>query len=204
MNPKRRSEKIGLFGGSFDPIHLGHLLFAQTALEQLKLDRIVFVPAQTPPHKVRKKMTEGAVRLDLIRRAIRSNPRFSVSPIELNRSGKSYTLDTLEQLSKRYATAKWTLLMGRDLLSVPWKGWEKIKQLAQVVILDRDQNSYADKKQSSSLSLEGVRYLSMPSIEISSSQIRKRVGAGKSIQYWVPSAVVKRIDDLGLYQKERR
>ena len=185
--------KIGIFGGTFNPIHLGHLLLAETAREALSLDRVVFIPAAVPPHKPSKALLSGEVRLKLIELAIKGNPGFVASSIELERAGPSYTIQTVEMLHSQLPQAKLFLIVGEDMLSVAWRSWKQLKQLCTIAAAHRPQAKTSRQS--------GIRYLPMPQVEISSTDIRQRLTAGKSVRYLLPSAVAQHIYQHQLYQK---
>ncbi len=186
--------KFGILGGTFNPIHYGHLLLAETAREQFNLDRVLFIPVYQPPHKSGKGILPGEVRLELVQLAIRDHPAFVASDIELQRASISYTLETVKVLREQLPMAKLFLLMGQDMLAVQWKGWEEITRLCTVVA--------AGRPGTKAKRLAGhVKPLAMPQMEISSSDIRARVAAGRSIRYLVPAAVERYIRDHQLYLK---
>lgn len=185
--------RIGIFGGTFNPIHLGHLLLAETARETLSLDRVVFIPAAAPPHKSSKALLAGEVRLQLVELAIKGNPYFVASSIELERPGPSYTIQTVEVLHSQLPQAKLFLLVGQDMLSVTWRSWKELKRLCTVAVARRLQAK--PSRQS------GIRYLPMPQVDISSTDIRQRLNSGKSVRYLLPSAVAQHIYQHRLYQK---
>ena len=174
--------RLGIFGGTFNPIHYGHLLLAETAREQLALDRVVFVPTGQPPHKRMANLLPGPVRLELIQQAIRDNPAFVASDIELQRSGASYTIDTVKVLRQQLSQAKLFLLIGEDMLAVPWLAWDELKRLCTITVVHRP-GAKAPKR------ARDLKWLPMPQVEISSSDIRLRVRAGRSMRYLVPAAV---------------
>jgi nicotinate-nucleotide adenylyltransferase len=182
--------RIGIFGGTFNPIHIGHLILAQTARETLPLDRVLFIPTAAPPHKDPKGLLPGKSRFGLIRLAIKGDRFFEASDIELRRGGVSYTLDTVRLLKRRFAKAQLYLLMGQDMLGVKWRGWDEIKRLCRVVAVGRQD---ANGGKSALRRQAGVAWLYMPPVGISSSEIRKRVACGRSIRYWVPPAVERSI-----------
>jgi len=184
--------KFGILGGTFNPIHYGHLLLAETARERLRLDRVLFIPVHQPPHKQARGILPGAVRLELVRLAIHDHPAFVASDIELQRESVSYTLDTVKVLREQLPMAKLFLLIGQDMLGVRWKGWEEIAKLCTVVVAGRP-GTKAKRLAGHITSLE------MPQVEISSSDIRARVAAGRSIRYLVPAAVERYIREHRLY-----
>lgn len=189
--------RIGLFGGTFNPIHWGHLLLAETAREVLTLDRVLFIPTAKPPHKRVRDLLPGAVRLELITRAIRENPAFVASDIELQRPGVSYAVDTVRILHRQLPQARLFLLIGEDMLAVRWLAWEEIRRLCRLVVAHRPGPSVARRPQ-------GMTWLSMPQVEVSSSDIRARIRAGRSIRYLVPPTVERYIRDHQLYAKPVR
>ena len=195
MSPAEPSgdPRIGIFGGSFNPIHLGHVLLAETAREALSLDRVVFIPTHLPPHKSSAGLLSGQVRLELIQAAIHDNPAFVVSDIELQRQGPSYSIDTVRSLRRQLPRAKLFLLIGQDMLSVRWKDWKELTRLCTVVA--------AGRPGSRARLPANVKRLNMPQVEIASSDIRKRLQAGRSVRYLVPSAVHRLIRQRGLYGK---
>ena len=174
--------KIGIFGGTFNPIHTGHLLLAETAREQLKLGRVLFVPCAQPPHKMAKALLPGAVRLHLIRLAIRGNPAFVASNLELKRRGPSYTIDTVRAIHAKWPKAALFLLIGQDMLSVRWMAWSELKRRCTIAVVKRPDVNVPRRER-------GLLWLSMPQVDIASSEIRARLRAGRSIRYLVHAAV---------------
>ncbi len=189
--------RIGIFGGSFNPIHLGHLILAETARDTLALDRVVFIPSAKPPHKSSRGLLPAAVRMELVQRAIQGQPAFVVSDIELQRPGTSYSIETVRIVRQQLPMATLFLLVGQDLLQVRWAHWDQIKRLCTVVVATRAGVSVARRQ-------PGIRQLSMPLIEISSSDIRARCRGGRSIRFLVPSAVERYIADHHLYPPRGR
>ncbi len=186
------SIRLGIFGGTFNPIHHGHLLLAETARERLQLDRLLFVPTGTPPHKRAAGVLPGPDRMALIEAAIRDQPAFVASDIELQRRGVSYTLDTVTALHTQLPMAKLFLIVGQDMLGVTWKGWAALAKMCTIA---------AAKRPGAAGGKKGVTWLPMPLVELSSSDIRARVAAGRSIKYLVPPAVERLIRERGWYQK---
>ena len=192
-------KKIGILGGTFDPPHLAHLVLAQTALEELELNEIWFVPTFLPPHKRREKVTPFQHRLQMVRLAVRGNPRLRVLTIEKKKGGLSYTVETLPLLSRKHPKARFYLLLGSDNLSelASWKEPEKVFSMAQPVFAHRPR-----MEEKPPAWLERAVWLSNPRLEISSSDLRARVRAGRSIRYLVPEAVERYIQKKRLYRKE--
>jgi len=195
-----RTRKIGILGGTFDPIHLGHLVLAEQVKEKLKLDQVVFIPCFCPPHKTRRKLSPAKDRFCMTRLALEDNPFFSVSDIELKRRGPSYTVDTLRQLKDLYPDSKIYFLTGSDVLNeiCTWKDPEQIYKLVKVVIAERpgfdefdSENHFA--KKSIIVKITGM--------DVSSSQIREKVKKWKSIKYLVPFKVEEYIKRKKLYRR---
>ena len=189
---------VGIFGGTFDPIHTGHLILAERAREELGLDVVLFMPALIPPHKITgRKIASAEARLDMIRLAIRDNPAFDVTEIELVREGVSYTVDSLEELHGRAPEARFVILMGsdnaRDFAS--WRQPDRILQLAEVAVWDRPGSYHWPEIYTDYI----PKKISSPLIEISSTGIRNRVANGRSVRYLTPEPVRDYIELHGIY-----
>ena len=203
---------IGVFGGTFDPIHVAHLTVAQEAAETLGLERVLFVPAGQPPHKPDRVISPAADRLAMIELAIAGNERFTVDPIELDREGPSYTVDTLEALKVRsvgVAEPALTLIISSEAFrELPtWRDPRRILELACLAVAPREgyQPVSADFMEREFPEFrDRVRYLVGPRMRLSASEIRERVAAGRSIRYLVPDAVAAYIDDHALYRNPGR
>ena len=198
--------RIGLFGGTFDPPHLGHLVLAEWARARLGLDRVVFMPAGTPPHKRGRRLTDAAHRLAMTRLAVRGNPAFSVSGLEARRVGPSFTVDTLQHFHARQPGARLYLLMGADSLAdfPSWRGPGEIARLATLVVAARPAGpppgAGARSRPLVRARARGrVVLLDNPLVAISSSALRSRVRAGRSLRYLVPDAVAAYVARHGLY-----
>ena len=185
--------RLGILGGTFNPIHLGHLLLAETARETLQLDRVLFIPVRQPPHKPSRGLLPETVRLRLIRLAIRGRARFAASEMELKRPGPSYSIDTVRILRRRFPQAELFLLIGEDMLSVRWHAWDTMRRLCTIVVACRPGWRMPRRDRF-------VRRLAMPQVDICSSEIRRRVRAGRSIRYLVPAAVERELITRRLYQ----
>lgn len=195
--------KIGLFGGSFDPVHHGHLLSAQDAREQLGLDRVVFVPAAVSPFKTQDLPASGIDRAAMLEAATANLPWAEVNRVELERDGVSYTIDTARALAAERPKANWTLLIGMDNLSTfhKWREAKALIDLVDIVTLARP-GSRAPKSLHLPKRLEQKllgRVLRSRRVDISSTEIRKRVQARKAINNLVPSSVLSYIDKTALY-----
>jgi nicotinate-nucleotide adenylyltransferase len=202
------SKRIGIFGGSFDPIHLGHLLIAEQFLSELSLDMVKFVPAKISPFKQGYTPTSDKHRLEMLKLAIGAHRSFEVDPIEIQRGGVSYTIDTVEQLQSAEPDATWFLLIGADSLRdfKKWKSPEKLLRCVQLVVARRGGCPEPDWKELQGLvseqalrAIEQIR-LDIPVVEISSSSIRKRIEQNRSIRYLVPAPVEVYIKEHQLYQ----
>ena len=183
--------RLGIYGGTFDPIHHGHLILAREAREQLDLDTVLFVPATKSPFKD-EPVTPAADRLAMLEAAIANEPGFVLDPIELHRPASSYTIDTIEIIRKREGDAELFYLIGQDnVAGLPkWHRFDELVKLVQFVVLDRAGAPAAHS------------YIVVQrKIDISATQIRNRVASNLSIRYLVPEAVEKLIRSRGLYQE---
>jgi nicotinate-nucleotide adenylyltransferase len=200
----RASLRVGIFGGSFDPPHVGHLLVAVDALERLELDRMVLVPAAQQPLKVGQGHASAESRLAMTRLLVDGDPRFEVDPIEIERGGISYMVDTLGTLSERWPGAALFLLAGADVLGTfhRWREPGRIRELATLVVLTRDAAGAPSPGAPSPADLPGgpPQLLATRRVDVSSTEIRARLRSGKSIRGFVPEAVADFIRSAGLYR----
>ncbi len=192
--------KIGIYGGTFDPPHLGHLIVAEYVRATLGLDRIVFVPVATAPHKQGQQVTEGRHRLAMLELAVAGNPAFVVSDEEIRRGGVSYTVDTLAALRAAEPGAEFFVLIGADnaLEFDSWKDPGGIRAGARIVVMHRpgvalDEEALAEK-------IPGAVVVRVPGIEIAAREIRRSVAKGRSIRYRVPDVVRAYVLENGLYR----
>lgn len=183
-------------------MHLGHLILAEQCRDQCALDEVWFVPAAHSPFKSGVDQTPGEQRLALVQAAIADHPAFRVSRCELDRSGPSWTVDTLEILHAENPARELFLLMGADSLqSLPlWHRPERIAELATIVGVNRGDRPLPDLNSLGQLAGR-VRIVTMPGIDLSATEIRERVRTGRSIRYLVPAAVEQLIGELGLYRR---
>ena len=191
--------RIGVFGGTFDPPHVGHLLVASDAREALKLDRLIFVPTGVQPFKVdMPAVASGQDRLEMLRLAIADDANYVVDDAEINRKGLSFTVDTLEHLSERHPAAQLFLLLGEDLLAGfgQWRNPARIRELATIAAVRRAGPASPGIEPIAS----GVVMVSTRRVDVSSTEIRERLRAGKSIKGFVPESVERFIDARGLYR----
>ena len=186
--------KIGLFGGSFDPVHHGHLIVGQAAAEALGLDELRFVPAREQPFKLGQHAAPAADRAAMLELAVQGAPRLSVERLELERPGPSYTVDTLRALAARLPGAAFTLLLGADAAAEleAWHEARALPGLARIVVFARGKTAVP----ASPLIAAAVE---VPRIEISATEIRRRVRTGLPIRYWVPDAVARYVAEHRLY-----
>lgn len=185
--------KLAFYGGTFDPIHHGHLLVARDAVEQLGLDRIVFIPNTISPHKQTREPATAAVRLEMIAAAISGEPRFEVDATELQRGGTSYTIDTIVEMKNRYPDATLFYLIGEDNLpELPtWRRIDELTHLVQFVVLSRGTTAAPDHL-----------YVRLGRrIDISATEIRARIAKGLSVRYLVPDAVLALMQKHQLYRE---
>ena len=204
---------LGVFGGTFDPIHVAHLAVAEEAAEVLGLERILFMPAGQPPHKPGLEITLAEHRLAMVELAIAGNDRFAVDRREIERDGPSYTIDTLEDLSaSRVAagvSADLTLVLSAEafLGLMTWREPRRVMELARVVVAPRD--GYPDAgpdflgEHLPDLA-DRATFLDGPRLRLSASELRARAAAGRSLRYLVPDAVAAYIGDHALYQHSRK
>ena len=197
--------RIGILGGTFNPPHLGHLICGQEALLQLDLDRILMIPAGLPPHKPVDEDPGPVHRLELCRRAVQGDERFEVSALEMERDGPSYTVDTLAKLHQIAPDSELYLILGGDAAAglSAWRDPERVLSLATLAIARRRGTSREaiDITLSQVRGGERARFVRMPRIEISSTEIRERVQRHQSIKYLVPDAVASYIDEHQLYER---
>jgi nicotinate-nucleotide adenylyltransferase len=193
--------RLGVFGGSFDPVHIGHLILAAVMADETRLDRVLFIPARIAPHKQDLEHASGEHRFEMLRLAVADYPGFSASDLELRREGVSFTADTLRVLhaAPESRDADLYLLMGMDtLLDLPnWHQPDDVARLARFLVAKRpDHNANLAEDRF----LRNATIVHTPSIGISSSEIRARVREGKSIRFWVPGPVERFIFERGLYR----
>jgi nicotinate-nucleotide adenylyltransferase len=196
--------RVGILGGTFNPPHLGHLVAAQEAYRELELDQVLLIPAGTPPHKPVEDEPGARHRLELCRLAVGDDERFSVSDLELQRDGPSYTVDTLQVLSNDASSNDLFLILGGDIAAgLPrWHEPERVLELATVAVAER-RGTAREAVEEALAGLKGgerARFFQMPRIEISSTMVRRRVRCGQPIRYFVPDGVKQYIETHGLYR----
>ncbi len=195
--------RLGLLGGTFNPPHLAHLVCAQEAFVQLALDRVLFIPVFEPPHKDVEAEPGVEHRIELCRRAVSGDPRFEVSRIEADVPGRSYTVDTLRRLHDSRPEDELTFIVGGDMAhALPtWHEPEAVLSLATLGVAEREGVGRADivERLAGLAGADRIRFFDMPRLDISSSMIRRRVAAGRPINYLVPDAVAAYIAAERLY-----
>ncbi len=195
---------VGILGGTFDPVHHGHLAIAEEARDALGLERVLFVPAAAPPHKPGRPISAPGDRLAMVRLAVAGNPAFEASDAEIVRGGASYTVDTLEVLRAGGLEEPWLILSSESLLLLPaWREPQRILELARLAVVPRGGfeplgPDWVEARFPGAV--ERVRFLPGPLLPISGSVVRRRAHAGRSVRYLVPDAVAAYIADHGLYR----
>lgn len=194
--------RLAIFGGSFDPPHVGHLLAATDAYEQLALDRIILVPAATQPLKVGRTVASAEQRVAMARLLVEHDPRFDVSTVEVDRGGLSFTVDTLTYFAELHPTAERYLLVGADVLGsfAQWREPKRVLALARLVLLERQRDPQVATPDA--LGAKGVDVVHLPTrrVDISSTEIRDRVRSGRSIRGFVTESVAAFIERGGVYR----
>ncbi len=205
---KLRTMRLGLYGGSFDPVHYGHLLLAESAREILRLDEVWLVPAAAPPHKQSRELAPAKHRLAMLELALAGHEQIKSSPLEINRGGISYTVDTLAAIHDQHPDSTMYLLMGADSLhDLPtWREPTRICELATIAVVRRGGSPEPDFSVLKQIVSDQQRtaiqqaQVQMPLIELSSTDLRHRAATGQSLRFRTPRAVEKYIETHGLYK----
>ena len=187
-------KRLGLLGGTFDPIHLGHLLMAQAVQEKMRLDKVIFIPSFLPPHKRSREVTPARHRFQMVQLAIQENPVFGISSFEIDKEGRSYSIDTAVYFTGAFPKSRLFFIVGFDaFVSLKtWKNIDGLLKMVQFVVVNRP----GDFKNADAIQHQAVE---MPAVDISSSAIRQRSRQGKAIRYLVPDAVEQYIREHRLY-----
>ncbi len=199
-------KKIGIMGGTFNPIHFGHLFLAENAFEQLSLDKVWFIPSKNPPHKRKPEDITEQQRIDMIQLAIQENPHFELSTLELEREGMTYTADTMKILREQNPEIDYYFIIGADSLFLmdQWYQPQIIFDNCTIAAANRDNaDSSALEKQVQLLKKQfnaNIILIDMPTVQVSSCNIRERVAARKSIRYYLPGSVREYIESKHLYR----
>jgi nicotinate-nucleotide adenylyltransferase len=196
--------RLGILGGAFNPPHIGHLICAQEALVQLKLERVLFVPMGQPPHREIPHDPGAEARLELTELAIEGDERFEVSRLEVEREGPSYTVDTLRALRESSPEDELFLILGGDQAAAlpSWHEPEDVLSLATLAVVERgswNRNAIGIKI-GRLRGARSARFLDMPLIQVSSTAVRRRVERGQPVRYLVPDRVASAIEERGLYR----
>jgi nicotinate-nucleotide adenylyltransferase len=198
--------RLGIFGGTFDPVHYGHLLVAEQCLEQCRLDQVWFLPAGIPPHKLERTIAPGKARAEMLELAVAGHDRFRVDRRELDRTDPCYTVETLTALRAEDPSRELVFVLGADsLVDFPtWREPRRIVELACLAVANRGEAPLPDVGPLRPIlgsALESrLQFVTIPGIEISSSDIRQRVHDGKSIRFMTPRAVECYIETHGIYK----
>lgn len=214
MTKKETAQLIGVFGGTFNPIHNAHLLIAEEARVRLKLNKIIFIPSSNPPHKKVSKLIGGHHRLNMVKLAIKDNPFFTSSDIEIRRGGKSYSIETIRQLKKNYEGAELFFIIGADSILdfTAWKDWDALLELCNFAVFSRPgyefvgsdftliKNKMRGVLRDKSL-INKIIYFKTNVFDVSSTDIRGKIRKNESVKYLVPDEVIKYIKKHKLYEK---
>lgn len=217
------NQRLGILGGTFNPIHFGHLAAAEEVRDRLKLERVIFIPSFLPPHKSEEGMPSALQRQEMVMLAVRGNPHFTVSDMEIRRGGLSYTIDTIEALRQAHPGSELFFITGLDsFLEIgTWKEWERLLPLCSFVVLSREGSLFRsiaklgflnaderllealDRRERAELTIVSgnirVHLERVPLYDISSTDIRTRVREGRSVKYHLPEAVEHYIIENTLY-----
>lgn len=198
MSPENGG-KWGLMGGIFDPVHIGHLVLADSALEKCGLDGVLFVVSLNPPHRAHKPVASFEDRLLMTRLAIAENERFVISDLEKKLASPGYTLAVVEYLEQQYPSAEWNLILGADNVAI-FDSWHKPEELVKRVRIFVGHRPGYDDTFEKSVWKKHFTTFDMPLLQISSTAIRQSIGQGRSIRYFVPNEVREFITSRGLYR----
>jgi len=187
--------KIGILGGTFNPIHIGHLILAEEAREKLELDKVIFVPTYLPPHKDNSDIAPANARMAMVKLAIKGNRYFLTSDLEIKRDGRSYTVDTLREFKKIYPQDELCFIIGSDLLKYleEWKDLDEVIKIVKFIVATRP--GYPLEKIPSHISTVPIR-----AVDVSGFEVRRAIKENRSFRYLAPEAVVKYINQKRLYR----
>ncbi len=198
-------KKIGIMGGTFNPIHIGHLFLAENAYEQAGLDKVLFMPSKNPPHKAMPNQVTEQQRVDMVNLAIKDNPHFELSTMELHREGLTYTADTLRIMKQQNPDTEYFFIVGTDSLFMMqhWKEPEVVFEYCTVLVAARDNADYDTIKVHMNYLkqtyLAKIQFMQMPMLDIASAKIRDRIENSQTVRYYLPQAVIRYITDHKLY-----
>lgn len=197
--------RVGIMGGTFNPIHYAHLILAEFAREQFSFDKVMFLPSKRPAYKDMSGLLEDKHRFNMTKLAICNNDAFYISDIELNREGNTYTIDTLDYLTKNYKDEEYYLIIGGDSLFniEKWRDFDRLLKVSHIIASMRGEydNDHVRHKitELNDKYKADIQFLSIPSIDISSSMIRDRLSKRQSLKYLMPDEVIQYIYDNRLY-----
>ncbi len=191
----KRVKRIGLFGGTFNPVHIGHLAAAEVVASKLKLDKVIFIPCNKPPHKEISDLVNARHRLEMVKRAIAGNSRFSVSDFEIKQKGISYSIHTVRYFQKLFPKSNLYFVMGVDALATlsKWKDIREVLKIVSFVAVRRGGYKIPKVKYP-------VKIITMPELDISSSFLREHIFKDKVAEYLLPKTVLKYIHQHKLYR----
>lgn len=200
-------QKIGIMGGTFNPIHIGHLIAAQEVADRTNMDKILFIPAGNPPHKNRKEVISAKYRYDMVELAIKGNDKFEISDIEMKRAGQTYSYDTLKELHNIYYETNFYFIIGFDTLKEidTWKNIKDLCLMTDFIVVNRDNTPDEINRE---ILIKEEKYkckftlVEIPNIEVSSTDIRNRIRNNRGIKYFVTEDVEEYIMQKGLYKFE--
>lgn len=201
--------RVGINGGTFDPVHIGHIKSAENVFITLELDEVLFIPSGNPPHKVSSVVTDEEHRLEMVKLAIEGNGNFKVSDIEIKRKGYSYTIDTLRELKKqyeeKYGEVKFYYIIGTDVLAEiqSWKESKEVIRICEFAVLKRPGFPYEEAKDRALKWGAVIHEIHSEKVDISSTEIRNKVKSGESIEEYVPQKVYQYIMEKGLYKEDK-
>lgn len=199
-------KKKGIFGGTFDPIHNGHLHIAYEALYKLNLDKVIFIPSGNPPHKTDKVITDATIRYKLVKDVIQNEKKFEVSDYELKNESLSYTYKTLKHFNEKHEDTEWYFITGADCLMQldSWKNINEVLSLCNFVVFRRSGYSMEDmlkqKERIEKKFNKKIIFLDIPVIDISSTTIRNKIKNGENISYLVPEKARCMVNKMNLYK----
>ncbi len=206
MNINAPPKRIGIMGGTFDPLHYGHLVAAEMARHEFALEKVIFIPTGNPPHKVGRRVTSPGDRYEMVKRAVQDNSFFEVSDLEIQRKGYSYTVDTLKELHELYPQHELYFITGADAFReiFTWREVQSVLSLSHFIGASRpgfDPHEFLEElKRDYPEFLPNMHLFDVPALAISSTDIRSRVKEGKPIRYLLPESVRLYIEKTGLYR----
>lgn len=199
--------RIGIFGGTFDPPHIGHLILGAEAFDQLDLDRLAWVLTQDPPHKLARSKSKIEIRLEMLKLAISDNPAFEISRVDIDRPGPHFSIDTVRLIAEQYPDAEYYFLIGGDSLhDLPlWhKPFDLLRSITSLGVMRRpgDEVNIEELEKKIPGIGEKIIYIDAPLLEIASNEIRERIISGRHFRYFLPGRVFKYIQEKNIYRNQ--